>query len=219
MDLAQKISPEDVQLYYQIGLIGRRDLPLAPDSRGGFEMVLLRMLAFRPTDAIQSRAPATPAAANKTRAPISASSAPAAAIKTTTSEPVAVANVGSNDWEGIVNALQLSGMAHQLAINCAIAKRDGEVFQLTTAPAHKHLLGKSRESALAKALSQYLGHPVKLSITINEQPGMTPANLQQTRDEIRQDHARMAIEDDSAVQAFKDVFGAQVNPDSVQPVD
>ena len=49
-ELAQHLSPEDIQLYYQIGLIGRRDLPLAPDSRGGFEMVLLRMLAFRPAD-------------------------------------------------------------------------------------------------------------------------------------------------------------------------
>ncbi len=46
--LARTLSPEDVQLYYQIALLGRRDLPLAPDSRGGFEMVMLRMLAFRP---------------------------------------------------------------------------------------------------------------------------------------------------------------------------
>ncbi|MBU2707046.1 DNA polymerase III subunit gamma/tau [Zooshikella marina] len=47
--LAAKMTAEDVQLYYQIGLLGRRDLPLAPDPRGGFEMVMLRMLAFRPT--------------------------------------------------------------------------------------------------------------------------------------------------------------------------
>ncbi|WP_282385122.1 MULTISPECIES: DNA polymerase III subunit gamma/tau [unclassified Pseudomonas] len=48
--LAQSLPAEDVQFYYQMGLIGRRDLPLAPDPRGGFEMVLLRMLAFRPAD-------------------------------------------------------------------------------------------------------------------------------------------------------------------------
>ena len=46
--LASALPAEDVQFYYQMGLIGRRDLPLAPDPRGGFEMVLLRMLAFRP---------------------------------------------------------------------------------------------------------------------------------------------------------------------------
>ena len=48
IDLASGMMAEDVQLYYQVGLVGKRDLPLAPDPRGGFEMALLRMLAFRP---------------------------------------------------------------------------------------------------------------------------------------------------------------------------
>lgn len=50
LELAQMLPSEDVQFYYQMGLIGRRDLPLSPDPRSGFEMVLLRMLAFRPAD-------------------------------------------------------------------------------------------------------------------------------------------------------------------------
>jgi DNA polymerase III subunit gamma/tau len=49
--LAGAISPEELQLYYQIALVGQRDLELAPDARSGFEMVLLRMLAFRPDEA------------------------------------------------------------------------------------------------------------------------------------------------------------------------
>ncbi len=48
--LAAALSPEDVQLFYQIGLIGRRDFSLVPDPRSGLEMVLLRMLAFRPVE-------------------------------------------------------------------------------------------------------------------------------------------------------------------------
>ena len=58
LTLAQALPAEDVQFYYQMGLIGRRDLPLAPDPRSGFEMVLLRMLAFRPAD--NDGAPRTP---------------------------------------------------------------------------------------------------------------------------------------------------------------
>lgn len=46
--LAEQIAPENLQLYYQMALHARRDLPLAPDPRSGFEMALLRMLAFRP---------------------------------------------------------------------------------------------------------------------------------------------------------------------------
>lgn len=56
--LAQALPAEDVQFYYQVGLVGRRDLPLAASSQQGFEMVLLRMLAFRPINA--ERTPITP---------------------------------------------------------------------------------------------------------------------------------------------------------------
>ena len=48
LNWAQSLTAEDVQLFYQTALLGRRDLPLAPDPRAGLEMVLLRMLAFKP---------------------------------------------------------------------------------------------------------------------------------------------------------------------------
>ncbi|MCZ7599677.1 MAG: hypothetical protein M5U09_20645 [Gammaproteobacteria bacterium] len=48
LDVAGRMSAEQVQLLYQIALIGKRDLPLAPDPARGFEMVMLRMLAFEP---------------------------------------------------------------------------------------------------------------------------------------------------------------------------
>jgi DNA polymerase-3 subunit gamma/tau len=55
--LAGRIAPEDVQLYYQIALHGRRDLALAPDELAGFSMTLLRMLAFHPHNAAEIAAP------------------------------------------------------------------------------------------------------------------------------------------------------------------
>ena len=48
LNLAAVASKEDVQLFYQICLLGRKDLHLAPDLKSGFEMVMLRALAFRP---------------------------------------------------------------------------------------------------------------------------------------------------------------------------
>jgi DNA polymerase-3 subunit gamma/tau len=48
LELSEQVSAEDLHLFYQIALIGRRDLPLSPDAKNGFEMILLRMLAFRP---------------------------------------------------------------------------------------------------------------------------------------------------------------------------
>lgn len=68
------MSPEDIQLFYQIGLIGKRDLPLAPRPQLGFEMVLMRMLAFHPNSARISQAIETPAEGNKS--PLSKSTKP-----------------------------------------------------------------------------------------------------------------------------------------------
>lgn len=83
--LSEEVSAEDLHLFYQIALIGRRDLSLAPDAKNGFEMVLLRMLAFRPASANAAqvkqapsgqqtaapstqRAPATPSPVSNSRA-------------------------------------------------------------------------------------------------------------------------------------------------------
>ncbi|MDO6461145.1 DNA polymerase III subunit gamma/tau [Granulosicoccaceae sp. 1_MG-2023] len=97
-ELARRMSPEDVQLFYQIGLTGRRDLPLAPDMREAFEMVILRMLAFRPVlpgSDVQHAAPAAPQTA---QAPVSVPAAqpqpaaaptPAAAAPAPTPAPAA----------------------------------------------------------------------------------------------------------------------------------
>lgn len=74
--LAQSIAAEDVQLFYQMGLHGRQDLSLAPEMRSGLEMVLLRMLAFKPAGVPDVPTQNLPASASATAAP---AGAPAAA--------------------------------------------------------------------------------------------------------------------------------------------
>ena len=79
LELASKMSAEKVQLYYQITLLGRRDLGLAPDEFAGFTMALLRMLAFSQTEQIATSTPSgsTPPTSNKAESvrPASASEA------------------------------------------------------------------------------------------------------------------------------------------------
>ncbi|MGB3621558.1 MAG: DNA polymerase III subunit gamma/tau [Ketobacter sp.] len=54
LEYAKRFAPEELQLYYQTGLLGRRDLPLAPEARSGFEMALLRMVLFKPQGLISA---------------------------------------------------------------------------------------------------------------------------------------------------------------------
>ena len=77
VELAGRMAAEDVQLFYQLALHGRRDLPLSPDPRGGFEMALLRMLAFRPAAIVAAGAPAANAASPHTGKPAGLSQAKA----------------------------------------------------------------------------------------------------------------------------------------------
>jgi DNA polymerase-3 subunit gamma/tau len=78
--LATRLRPEVVQLWYQMALNGRRDLPLAPSPRAGFEMSVLRMLAFRPADGESSRIASTPAPARSEAIPARAAAAPNRAL-------------------------------------------------------------------------------------------------------------------------------------------
>jgi len=79
--LAQQIPEEDVQLYYQIGLHGRRDLPLAPSAKTGFEMTLLRMLSFIPADKPLTQAKPSTSGTN-TRVPPAAKPSVAPTVST-----------------------------------------------------------------------------------------------------------------------------------------
>ncbi|HEY1138820.1 MAG TPA: DNA polymerase III subunit gamma/tau [Lysobacter sp.] len=75
--LAAALRPEVVQLWYQMALNGRRDLQFAPSPRAGFEMSLLRMLAFRPAESDATRAPAPTSGATRSEAAPARAAAPA----------------------------------------------------------------------------------------------------------------------------------------------
>ena len=98
LDLAQKLNPETLQLYYQIALLGRRDIGLAPDEYAGFTMSLLRMLAFSPNEKVSEKltVPAliTTAPAAIVNKPLATSAGHAQAnikVEVPPSEPAAVA--------------------------------------------------------------------------------------------------------------------------------
>jgi DNA polymerase-3 subunit gamma/tau len=223
--LAEAISPEDVQLYYQIGLIGQRDLHLAPDPRSGFEMVLLRMLAFRPEGGgstpqgkVRSK-PATPAATPK-EAPKPQVKANPRAVEAAAEKPQSQATATDKplaDWNAVVEQLDMGGIAKQLANNCQYESWDGSRLVLKLGPAHKHLQVDSSEQRLRRALEAYLGCAVKLDIKIAEPTVETPAAREARARSERQQEAEAEMAGDSLVQAAAEQFGARVVPGSVKP--
>jgi len=213
--LAAGMSAEDVQLYYQIALLGRRDLPLSPEPRGGFEMVMLRMLAFRPGVAARTERSATTAPVTGVQA---------AATKTAQHPPAREesrpAPPENSDWAAIVGALPIKGMARQMSLNCVFHGIEGDVVKLSLDPAHAHLLGKSRVQQLESALCDYYRRTVTVTID-KEEPlaNETPAGKKIREQDERQQRAEQSIAEDDNIRAMQDAFGATVKQDSIRPRD
>ncbi|MDA1108116.1 MAG: DNA polymerase III subunit gamma/tau [Proteobacteria bacterium] len=211
--LARAITPEDVQLFYQIGTLGRRDLPLAPDAQSGFEMILLRMLAFRPVSATQM-------------APVASSPAPVKAAPAAPATPAPKAGVpkpappaASGEWAEIIEALKLTGMTRQLAANCVLQGREGNAMRLLLDAAQAHLQRKSAEQQLQQALQDYLGAPVKLEISTGTPERETPALAEARVQNDRKQAAIQAVEGDAIVQALCATFNTRVQPDAVRVLE
>ena len=247
--LAERLAPEDVQLYYQIATGGRRDLTLAPDARTGFEMALLRMLAFRPADdggdARPVRTGASPARAAPPLAPRAAAPAPRQPPAAMAPAPAAQAAVpraepapvvapapapapapvarradGLPDWEAMIEQAGLRGPLGQLAQNAALRERDGNTLVLALQPAHMHLAVEPMVGQMADRIGQALGEPIRLRFVSDEDGGThTPAARAASARSAAQSAAEQSIEEDPLVQALKRDFGARVVPGSVKPIE
>jgi DNA polymerase III subunit gamma/tau len=245
--LAQRLGADDVQLYYQIAVNGRRDLPLAPDARTGFEMALLRMLAFGPAEAVRgapvaARAPAeaprltTPPPernAGRPEATPMATRAPAAAPSVPPSAPVAAAAPvpaaaaamaidarGLPHWDALIERAGLRGPLGQLAQNAALRERDGNTLVLALQPLHMHLAVEPMVSQMEERIGQALGERIRLRfVSTSDGDTQTPAARAANAREASQAAAEQAIEDDPLVQSLKREFGARVVPQSVKPFD
>ncbi len=226
--LADSLPPEDVQLFYQIGLIGRRDLPLAPEPRGGFEMVLLRMLAFRPEAAGRPQASAAQPVASAPRgntpgraARPARAAAPVVPAPSVAPQPApVVASRVDDDWLAIVDSLPVKGMVREMALNCAFHGIDGDVVRLSMEHAHANLLSPARLQQLEASLCTHLERKVSVKLAREEKlVAETPAQRQQREQQERQRRAVDAIAGDSTIKAMQDTFGATVFEDSIRPRD
>jgi DNA polymerase-3 subunit gamma/tau len=205
VQLAEVLTPEDAQLFYQIAIQGGRDLGIAPDPRTGLEMTLLRMLAFRPAGVpVISKA--------KTKAPQAAEteSSPAAASATSAAE--------GEEWHGLLPRLELSGPVRELARNIQLESRSGDRWQFLIPDSVRHLGSASVVQKLQSALASQLGHPVSLALHTASEPVPTPAVLGEQATLEKLSDAERAIEQDPTVQALKERFGARLIEDSVQPL-
>ncbi|HXP64786.1 MAG TPA: DNA polymerase III subunit gamma/tau [Steroidobacteraceae bacterium] len=214
--LAQAISPEDAQLYYQIALGGRRDLNMAPDPRIGFEMTLLRMLAFRPDVGAQPAKPLS--AANSAAAPVLAAPRIGGAPHAVESG-ARLTSIDAANWPAVVEAAALSGMVRQLALNCLPAAFENSLLTLRLDQAASDRRTRPIEEKLVQALSKYLGRDIRIAFEISESGLNSPARQRVQAEQDRIARAASAFEADPAVKGLRERFGGDVDTTSVKPTN
>jgi len=243
--LASRLSAEQVQLWYQMATNGRRDLAFAPSPRAGFEMSLLRMLAFRPIPEGETMGPANISrpAVKPTATMASAISAPIAApviqalpplekidlpkplpMDSTKAIQEPVMNYAKHElknheqWLDVIEAAELKGPARELAAHSIFIAFDAGLLKLALPDGFLHL----RSDAVVTGLSQ------KLAATLGEIPKIIfeKANLQSEtlhdrtarfRSEKQTDAQSAFMADPVVSQLLQQ--GAQIVPDSIRPLE
>jgi DNA polymerase-3 subunit gamma/tau len=203
--LAKQFSAEDIQLYYQIALIGRKDLSFAPHQQQAFEMILLRMLAFKPAqEDFAVAAPISKKIAEK----------PEKIAPITTPAPKV-----SNEWETILAKLGLSGMAYALASNCTLVEIQESRIELALSPQHQPMLNPKLSERIEQALNTYFNSTRKLEIKITTNTIHTPAKQKELHQAEKQIAATEAIKNDTHIKNMLDIFDATLDVNSIKSID
>jgi DNA polymerase-3 subunit gamma/tau len=215
---AEKLAPEEVQLYYQIALHGRRDIAICRDERMSFEMTLLRMLAFQlDEDAAGMGSGSGRDFRNRGETPLP----PRDAAPTPGSRPEAAptgGGAGTPDWEALIQAAGITGALRNLADHCEIQSATRLRLELVLAKDKTNFNTDNVRNRLQKALSEHLGRDLKLVIVPGDPPRATPAEKRRAGENERMRAAREALEQDPNVKAVQAAFDAVLEPDSIQPV-
>jgi DNA polymerase-3 subunit gamma/tau len=227
---AEKLTPEEVQLYYQIALHGRRDLAVSRDDRMSFEMTLLRMLAFQLDEGTEPELATTVAVPRSQRrgapdgaaagaaqpATVSPASVPGAQRSAAPARSPAGAEIG--DWQTLIRAAGVTGAMRSLADHCELQSAADTRVELVIAKDKTNFNTDNVRGRLQSVLSEYLGREIRLTISIGDPPRATPAERRRDSESERLRVAREAIEQDPNIKAVQTAFDAVLEPDSIQPV-
>jgi len=207
---SRAFASDDIQLYYQIAVQGRQDLPLAPDEHSGFVMTLLRMLAFRPEGGASPTG--TVVMAEKKSSPSAAPVAQRAPASAPAAQPKAAF---SGNWADLVRELKLGGAAKLLADNSELKRHESGQFDLCIPKSMAYLTDKSYADKLKAALAEKFGGTIALRVAVGEVAGNSVAAIEQGERSVRQAKAADAVHGDPFVRDLVDIFDATVIDNSI----
>ena len=222
-EMAVRLDAGRLQVMYQVALLGRRDLPLAPDEYAGFTMTMLRMLSFCQQAGGEARprpresAAAEPRSAPRTAAPAAPSPA------TTTAQPPSSAGQRmagfDGNWPALVDKMNLTGMAGMVARHGELVAYENGHLELAVPETHRMYAEKAYVDKLRGELVSYFGPALRLTVKVGATAGRSVAAERSRELAKKQASAAASIEDDPFVRDLVRDLGAEVVPSSIRPAD
>ena len=223
--LACALTPEEVQLFYQIAIHGRAEIELAPDEYAGFTMTLLRMLAFSTarTVSVDLAIPTVslvspnvhPGEPELVSSVVLSQAVPVAERVAAKSQNVQDA---PPEWSRMLGQLKLQAMSQQLAKHCVLVEITEQTVVLRLAQEHKHLQTKMATDNLQTALNDYFGKSMKLFVELGKISVATPAKIEHHTRQVKQQQAFDSIAQDTFVIDAQAQLGASLIDDSIKPI-
>ena len=207
------LAAEAVQLYYQIALLGYRDLHVGPDPKTCFEMTLLRMLAFAPDAQAAATVPraepdAEAEAEGSSHAEDSASRPAAEGSSHVEGAPSRSPAEGS--WHELIEGLELDAIGRAIVEHSLPVEQGAERLRLVLDRDQGALLDGKQVAAIEQALRGRLGEGLQLSIEVGELAGEAPAQRKARLGKELQAEAERQLREDGLVQSLISTFDGRL---------
>lgn len=224
LSLAQQLSPQDTQLFYQIALKGLQEMHLAPELALGFEMSLLRILAFYP---LTPHLQATTIPQNSEKKPtkthpvktVEAVEAVEAVEKFSAQEsaPTIPSPASTtSDWETLLSHLSLTGLARTAAENAVLLQITDTDIILGIDPRHQSLFTTNTIQHIERACKDYYKRAYHLILEVNQDTMQeSPAQKKQVSMQQKKQRAVDAFESDPVLKQLEEKFSAEIVKNSI----
>ena len=237
-----RIDAEELQLLYQIALVGKRDFHYAPDPRSGFEMTVMRMLAFQPRKRVVNHPSGKqPQAAKPDSGKEDSSAAPPAPGMSETSDvsevPEASAaplgpRTGKPDlqdigtpqgWHNFIDQSGLTDVKRGLLMNMSPLSVDGHVVTVALESSCRAMFTEDRKRKIERHFKEQFSMDIRLKVKLEDlsqtiPENNTPARKIEQQKLQEQEAARQAFINDRNVQKMIEVFDAEVASDSIRKI-
>lgn len=231
--LLDNLTEEDLQLLYQIGLIAKRDMELAPSLSGGFDMALLRMVSFIPNQPHQTKKKANPSEietkdeglqnqennlkhTKKIVEPIISIEEQSTDKENEELKDINL-DISAKNWKTIFDQLNLDPGTKQLASHCYFVRTDETVIYLSMPEEKLNVFSGKHRKQLQDALTEFFDVPCNLFLEAGEFSEESPNQIKEEEKKKELKNAQKEIEDDPNVKSLVEAFGAKVIESSIEP--